>query len=162
MTAIFETFPWWSLVMSFLYWSQPICNLVRSENPFLTHYILLHQQGLSPEPHHSSRAQPCICVHSWLCHRSRQATPTAQAAHCWSSMSIPSFHWFPMTPSSRIQDWKPHVCQGSILPYDATSKKLSDKFLGPYEILALPGTHSVTLWLLDSLNVGTSNSKSHS
>src|SRR5882724_1857239 len=31
------------------------------------------------------------------------------------------------------------------------SKKLSDKFLGPYEILALPGTHSVTLQLLDSL-----------
>src|SRR5467141_3035294 len=31
------------------------------------------------------------------------------------------------------------------------SKKLSDKFLGPYEILAQPGTHSVTLQLLDSL-----------
>jgi len=31
------------------------------------------------------------------------------------------------------------------------SKKLSDKFLGPYEILALPGTHSVTLRLPDSL-----------
>ena len=31
------------------------------------------------------------------------------------------------------------------------SKKLSDKFLGPYKILALPGTHSVTLQLLDSL-----------
>src|SRR5882724_10271099 len=31
------------------------------------------------------------------------------------------------------------------------SKKLSDKFLGPYEILALPGTHSVTLRLQDSL-----------
>src|SRR5882724_6514513 len=30
------------------------------------------------------------------------------------------------------------------------SKKLSDKFLGPYEILELPGTHLVTL-LLDSL-----------
>jgi len=32
------------------------------------------------------------------------------------------------------------------------SKKLSDKFLGLYEILALPGTHSVTLQLLDSLH----------
>src|SRR5882724_3491286 len=31
------------------------------------------------------------------------------------------------------------------------SKKLSNKFLGPYEILALPGTHSITLQLLDSL-----------
>src|SRR5467141_3057571 len=31
------------------------------------------------------------------------------------------------------------------------SKKLSDKFLGPYEILARPGTHSVMLRLLDSL-----------
>src|SRR5467141_3898046 len=31
------------------------------------------------------------------------------------------------------------------------SKKLSDKFLGPYEILAQPGTHSITLQLLDSL-----------
>src|SRR5882724_4773631 len=31
------------------------------------------------------------------------------------------------------------------------SKKLSNKFLGPNEILALPGTHSVTLRLLDSL-----------
>ena len=31
------------------------------------------------------------------------------------------------------------------------SKKLSDKFLGPYEILAHPGTHSVTLRLPDSL-----------
>src|SRR5467141_471993 len=31
------------------------------------------------------------------------------------------------------------------------SKKLSDKFLGPYAILARPGTHSVTLRLPDSL-----------
>src|SRR5882724_4887465 len=30
-------------------------------------------------------------------------------------------------------------------------KKLSDKFLGPYEILALPGTHSVTLRLPHNL-----------
>src|SRR5882724_3748869 len=56
-----------------------------------------------------------------------------------------------MTSSSRIQDWKPCVCQGSILPYDTTSKKLSDKFLVLYKILALPGTHSVTLRLPDSL-----------
>src|SRR5882724_12848817 len=32
------------------------------------------------------------------------------------------------------------------------SKKLSDKFLGLYEILALPGTHSVTLQIPDSLH----------
>ena len=31
------------------------------------------------------------------------------------------------------------------------SKKLADKFLGPYEVIAQPGTLSVTLWLLDSL-----------
>ena len=31
------------------------------------------------------------------------------------------------------------------------SKKLADKFLGPYEVIAQPGTHSVTLWLPDSL-----------
>ncbi len=31
------------------------------------------------------------------------------------------------------------------------SKKLLDKFLGPYEILARPGTHSITLRLPDSL-----------
>ena len=31
------------------------------------------------------------------------------------------------------------------------SKKLVDKFLGPYEVIAQPGTHSVTLRLLDSL-----------
>jgi len=31
------------------------------------------------------------------------------------------------------------------------SKKISNKFLGLYEILALPGTHSVTLQLPDSL-----------
>jgi len=31
------------------------------------------------------------------------------------------------------------------------SKKLSNKFLGPYEILALPGTHSITLWLPNSV-----------
>jgi len=31
------------------------------------------------------------------------------------------------------------------------SKKLSDKFLGPYEVLARPGSHSVTLRLPDSL-----------
>jgi len=31
------------------------------------------------------------------------------------------------------------------------SKKLSEKFLGPYEILARPGTHSITLQLPDSL-----------
>jgi len=49
-------------------------------------------------------------------------------------------------------------------------RKLSYKFLGPYEILALPGTHSVTLRLpgqspsctpgIPHLNVGTSNPKS--
>jgi len=32
------------------------------------------------------------------------------------------------------------------------SKKISDKFLGLYKILALPGTHSVTLQLPDSLH----------
>jgi len=32
------------------------------------------------------------------------------------------------------------------------SKKLSDKFLGPYEIHALPSTNSVTLQLPDSLH----------
>ena len=31
------------------------------------------------------------------------------------------------------------------------SKKLTDKFLGPYEVIAQPGTHSVTLRLPDSL-----------
>src|SRR5882724_8063317 len=31
------------------------------------------------------------------------------------------------------------------------SKKLAEKFLGPYKILACPGTHSVTLRLMDSL-----------
>ena len=31
------------------------------------------------------------------------------------------------------------------------SKKLADKFLGPYEVIAQPGTHSVTLRLPDSL-----------
>jgi len=38
----------------------------------------------------------------------------------------------------------------SCIWHDLT-RKLSDKFLGPYKILALPGTHSITLWLLDSL-----------
>ena len=31
------------------------------------------------------------------------------------------------------------------------SKKLADKFLGPYEVIAQPGTHSVMLRLLDNL-----------
>ena len=33
------------------------------------------------------------------------------------------------------------------------SKKLADKFLGPYEVIAQPGTHSVTLRLPDNLCV---------
>ena len=32
------------------------------------------------------------------------------------------------------------------------SKKLADKFLGPYKVIAQPGTHSVTLWLPDNLH----------
>ena len=32
------------------------------------------------------------------------------------------------------------------------SKKLSDKFLGPYKVIAQPGTHSVTLQLPDNLH----------
>ena len=32
------------------------------------------------------------------------------------------------------------------------SKKLADKFLCPYEVIAQPGTHSVTLRLLDNLH----------
>ena len=31
------------------------------------------------------------------------------------------------------------------------SKKLADKFLGPYEVIAQPGTHPVTLHLSESL-----------
>ena len=31
------------------------------------------------------------------------------------------------------------------------SKKLTDKFVGPYKAIVQPGTHSVTLWLPDSL-----------
>ena len=34
------------------------------------------------------------------------------------------------------------------------SKKLADKFLGPYEVIAQPGTHSVTLQLPDNLQIG--------
>ena len=30
-------------------------------------------------------------------------------------------------------------------------KKLADKFLGPYEVIVHPGTHSVMLWLPDNL-----------
>ena len=30
-------------------------------------------------------------------------------------------------------------------------KKLADKFLGPYKVIAQLGTHSVTLWLPDNL-----------
>ena len=32
------------------------------------------------------------------------------------------------------------------------SKKLADKFLGPYEVIAQLGIHSITLRLLDSLH----------
>ena len=32
------------------------------------------------------------------------------------------------------------------------SKKLADTFLGPYEVIAQLGTHSVTLWLPDNLH----------
>ena len=32
------------------------------------------------------------------------------------------------------------------------SKKLADKFLGPYEVIAQPGTHLVTLRLPDNLH----------
>ena len=32
------------------------------------------------------------------------------------------------------------------------SKKLADKFLGPYEVIAQPGTHLVMLWLPDNLH----------
>jgi len=32
------------------------------------------------------------------------------------------------------------------------SKKHADKFLSPYEVIAQPGNHSVTLHLLDSLH----------
>ena len=32
------------------------------------------------------------------------------------------------------------------------SKKLSDKFLGPFKILAQHGSHSYTLWLPDSIH----------
>ena len=31
------------------------------------------------------------------------------------------------------------------------SKKLADKFLGPYEVIVQPGTHLVMLWLPDNL-----------
>ena len=31
------------------------------------------------------------------------------------------------------------------------SKKLADEFLGPYKVIAQPGTHSVTPWLPDNL-----------
>jgi len=51
-------------------------------------------------------------------------------------MSIPNFHWFPMATGSGIQDWKP--CFMSRLQFfhmTQPSKKLSDKFLGPYESL---------------------------
>ena len=37
-------------------------------------------------------------------------------------------------------------------PTTHLSKQLADKFLGPYEVIAQPGTHSVTLCLPDSLH----------
>ena len=36
------------------------------------------------------------------------------------------------------------------------SKKLTDKFLGPYEVIAQPGTHSITLCVRVTLRQGHS------
>src|SRR6266481_10034570 len=60
---------------------------------------------------------------------------------------------FLMNPSTQVQDWQSSICQGSVFHMSRPSKKLSDKFLGLYEILAhlALGTHSVTLRLPNSL-----------
>jgi len=112
-------------------------------------------------------------MHSWLCHRPQRATPTTQTTHCRCSMSIPNFCWLPMTTGPRIQ-YLSHKFMSKAQYFHMTrpSKKLSIKFLGPYEILHFLATHSITLRLLDNLhtvhpvlpclNAGTSNSESDS
>jgi len=58
---------------------------------------------------------------------------------------------YPTNSHSRIQDRQPSLVKAQFFHMTRPSKKLSDKFLGPYEVLAQPGTHSVTLRLPDSL-----------
>ena len=70
-------------------------------------------------------------------------TPVSRNCRCFSN------------PSSRIPNQESGLRQGAVFPLGSTSthpsKKLADKFLGPYEVIAQPGTHSVTLRLPDSL-----------
>jgi len=82
-----------------------------SITPFFEQGLFMNSQ--------SSGAWPCIRTHSWLCHRSRWATPTTQTIHCQCSCRYQNFHWSWWLPAqNQIGSHIYH--QGSILPYDTT------------------------------------------
>jgi len=110
-------------------------------------------QGLSSEPHSSSGAWPCI-PHALMTLSQISMSYTNYSDNTLPMLKcrLPNFHWFLMTTGPRIQDWSHIYIKAQYFHMTQPSKKLSDKFLSPYEILALPGTHSVTLWLPDSLH----------
>ena len=77
---------------------------------------------------------------------------TTQNYHFQSSALLPRLCQCPSDACSGLYCWTTSICQSKVLLHDlAIQKKLSEKFLGPFEILAKAGTHSYTLWLLDAI-----------
>ena len=54
-----------------------------------------------------------------------------------------------LAPEFLIRSWA--FVKAQFFRTTCPSKKLANKFLGPYGVIAQPGTHSVTLQLLDNL-----------
>ena len=110
---------------------------------------LLCQQRLSSQSDHSSGVGSHIIPHKELSSQSRWTASRTQGYHCWSSETLSNTSRCQMNGPACLHYWSTSLCRSQVIH---PSKKLSNKFLGPFEILAQHGSHSYTLQLPNSIH----------
>jgi hypothetical protein len=65
---------------------------------------------------------------------------------------LSAIHRQELDPSSGIQGWRQSFCKSEVLPNHLTSKELSKKYLGPFNIINQVGPLSWTLCLPTSMH----------
>jgi len=95
------------------------CKVVLRMNCEVRMIILIGKEGCNASSGTRSHNLASARTRDFV-HRRRQATPTTQQHIADAQHRYQTSTDSPTTTSSGIQDWKPSLCQGSILLYNTT------------------------------------------
>jgi len=93
----------------------------------------------------------CFLLSLWLYHRSQWIIEYPQSWNLHSPTALSEICWCTTFPCSWFQSRWQSFCQAKFFQTTRPSKKLSEKYLGPYEIIVQPGTLSFTPHLPESM-----------